>query len=1117
MTIMTQMMLIATFFKLSCIILCSHAENTGPPTVIYVAPNASIFCPEMPCLTLSQYTRDQDAYIGTDTELHLLSGVHRLSGQIIIKGGINRTKLALVGQGKPVIITGRQVSLKLIELNSLSLKSLHFSGITVLVGNSSRLVMSDLQFTAINGSAFVLENIDNIVGTNITICKSSDAHSAGVIIRLSNVVFTNMTVENNLGSSILVIEESFVHFKEISTFTNNSAIKGSTLMIKTGSVTFDGSILFQSNRCKGKGGAMNIVDSNVSFTSNIELYDNFAQDGGAIQLDHSVLTMNGLIEISNNWIKKTIFSASILGGAINSIQSDITMTGMVTFGGNRIDAFFQNGFGGAMCAQKSRITLSGTISFHDNVAEGLTNYGGAILLTNSTLVATNTMLTFTNNSAQKGGAIAITGMLQLFKPSQSIIKVEGTSVFDANVGIIAGSDLFGEYQVMHILFSGNTTMSRYRGLNRHVALMLSLVFIRTTIISDIQFHGYTEIKDSYSTGMIVNLRGNISAIFSGVTKFMNNTGLVGGYVLEDNASITFIGQTFFESNHGVGGIIRLENSKPSMISGEFLFLDNDSGMHLSNSEIKLEGDLRFNFTTRCISDPRYGCITAFGSTVTINGSMLIDSGNIANTVPVIYSYSTSIKMYGNCKFINHNNIFGDGGAVFSLRSTLHLDGNVSFISNSASGRGGAICALYSELFLHGNHFYANNSANAGGVISLGILTVIHFSELAVTFDNNRAERGAIFHHDDILNAIDCLNDASIPFLVVPFSVRTECFFSKPNNVNVTNIGNNIASDIGNVIFGGNLERCSRENAAETFINLFHTDDSIRNITSNPYQVVFCENDKPVTTTRLRESSNIAIKTIPGKLFPVSVAGLNQLLKPISSTIRAEISKSSFTARLGSFQSSQLTNDSCTTLYYRVFSQASHINFTVYAEGPCNKLGTAAIVMSIELGSCPDGFQLVGDECICEADLLKYTTVCSVDDESIQNGGNFWAGGWYDDNGSYVGIVTFPNCPFDYCIKETINFTLRNPDKQCAHYRSGSICGQCMMNYSLSLGDVQCSDCSMTNPGVTLGFLLLFALVGIIFVVLLNITKDDSSIWNPEWPSILCQHCRCKQGYLCSTK
>ena len=171
---------------------------------------------------------------------------------------------------------------------------------------------------------------------------------------------------------------------------------------------------------------------------------------------------------------------------------------------------FLVGFGGAICAQTSTIMLSGTRTFCHNAAAGLTNYGGAILLANSTLLATNAMLSFTNNSAQNGGAIAITGLLSLrfFKPFQSVIKVEGTSVFDANVATVAGGDLYGEYEVMNILFSGNTTMSRYRGLN---LLTSSQVFILQTPMSDIQFHGYTEIKDSYSIRMIVYFRGNISA------------------------------------------------------------------------------------------------------------------------------------------------------------------------------------------------------------------------------------------------------------------------------------------------------------------------------------------------------------------------------------------------------------------------------------------------------------------------------------------------------------------------------------------------------------------------------------------------------------------------------
>ena len=557
-------------------------------------------------------------------------------------------------------------------------------------------------------------------------------------------------------------------------------------------------------------------------------------------------------------------------------------------------------------------------------------------------------------------------------------------------------------------------------------------------------------------------------------------------VLDNNASITIIGKSYFKSNRGGTGTITLTADskpfKPSTISGEAVFVDNDSGISLAFSEIVLVGT--FNFTDN--HSFHFGCINAIGSKVTINGTVSMNS-NTAEAGPAIYSYNSTINTYCDyCCFVN-NSVIGSGGVIFALRSVLYLEGNISFKSNSASNRGGTIWAINSDLFLIGHHVYVNNSAIFGGVFTLGLFAVIHFKNLEVIFDNNRAERGAIFHRDDVLSAVDCFDDSGVPAPIQSFSIRTRCFFSIADNVNVTITGNT-ASDVGNILFGGNLKRCNRKHAAEEFINLFCTDDSIQNITSNPYQIVFCKNDRPVIVSS-RSSTTIIVTTVPGKLFPVSVAGLNQLLKPISTTIRAEISAdSNLSARLGSFQSSLMTNNFCTNLNYSVFSQATSIYLTLYAEGPCNKLGTAAIKVKIDLGPCPNGFELVGDECTCEADLLKYTSMCNVDDETIQNSGNFWARGLYDDNGSYSGIESFPNCPFDYCKKEIVNFTLLDPDKQCAYNRSGTICGQCKVNYSLTLGEVQCSDCYVVNSAMTFGLLLLFAFMGTILVVLLILLK-----------------------------
>ena len=94
-------------------------------------------------------------------------------------------------------------------------------------------------------------------------------------------------------------------------------------MIKTSTVTFDGSVLFQSNKCtmscKSKDGAMNIINSTVTLFGQAELSNNSAGDGGAIHFSYSILKMSSLVDISDNWISKKSLGGHIQGGAINSI------------------------------------------------------------------------------------------------------------------------------------------------------------------------------------------------------------------------------------------------------------------------------------------------------------------------------------------------------------------------------------------------------------------------------------------------------------------------------------------------------------------------------------------------------------------------------------------------------------------------------------------------------------------------------------------------------------------------------------------------------------------------------------------------------------------------------
>ena len=658
----------------------------------------------------------------------------------------------------------------------------------------------------------------------------------------------------------------------------------------------------------------------------------------------------------------------------------------------------------------------------------------------------------------------ITLSRQVYKACTVIVN--GTSLFDSNEAETSAGAIYGD-GILDLQFHGCTTLTR----NEAHQLASNIVILLTTYAT-IQFNGVTEINNggSPASKAVVYIQNNVTATFSGVNKFMNNTAVVEGILVAYNqASFIFVGESIFSQNHGV--TLALFSSSFALISGQARFVDNDSGILASLSEVMLQGD--FEFTRN-----KGGCMNLIQSNITINGTLTMTE-NTATTGPVLTSYESRVHMIGENHYHADNTAVDGGGAIYARGSEIHVDVcNCTYIANFAN-RGGAIYAVTSNVYLSGSQTFISNEAHTGGAISLGLISVIHFNDLELTCDKNRARRGAIIYVEDVLNTVDCSIDSALP-AIQPTTIRSRCFYSIPQNIKVMH-NENIASDIGSILFGGNLKRCDREHADETFIALFQSDRSTQEITSEPYNIAFCEEGRIQGPFK----SVVFIDTVPGKAFSVSLAGLDQLLNPVVSTIRTDI-PSNLTARLGRFESKQDINKGCTELTFHLFTQADSINLTLYAQGPCNTLGTASRTVSVKLGPCPDGFQLAGEECTCTAALLKYTSVCNIDNETIRNSGNFWASGLYT-NGSYQGIMSFSHCPFDYCKGDTVYFTLKEPDSQCDHNRSGIICGQCKVNYSLTFGEGECRACS-ENRLITFGLVVLFAVLGIILVVLLTMLK-----------------------------
>ena len=1056
-------------------IYVGYSAGTTRDTVLCAVPVANDSCPENDitcdyCLTISQYAQNSETYFSANSKLIFLEGEHKLNKNFILHGGENFTTLTL--EGKPRISRihfEKLVTFAIFDMQNLAIVSLEFLENSIFnIGNSKAVTVSNVRLSE---TGFSFENIDQLVALNLTVSNASGVLSTLLNIQKSNAEFTNLNVMKNSGKSIVLVNQSSIQFTG-TVFKDNTAVESSSLTITSSSASFEGRNQFYMNSCENDGGAMSVVDSTVVFHHRTDFIANTAKEsGGALNVRYSFLSFSGLLTAKSNSISPQFSLDKLFGGFMSSFWSNITISGTAIFENNYIDGLALC-LGGAIATRMSTlVALSGSIEFRSNHAKCISSHGGAIALVNSILRAVDIHFEFSKNTASStGGAISLLGESVNYNQfTNNTLHISGISLLEANQVSNIGGAIYGD-GTFNVNFTGNTSIVKNDAMmfGSHIAFSFG-------VESHASFNGRTELKHAYSASSMVTVSEDVQLIFCGETIIDNNTALDGtGVLVNDNgAYYHFVGRTIFQGNKGIVLVLHhnLSSDQP-LLFGEALFLDNDVSISLISSKAHLVGDFRFvRNTGPCI-------IIARPSNITFNGTMAFES-NSADSGSAISSIGSTVYM--NSDNIFHNNSAQyDGGSVYLIDSNFYLNAEHKFIANSAK-RGGVVYAINSNVHLSGDLMFTQNYAESGGVFALGVYAILHLSNLSINLTKNMAKEGGIIYVEDVFNSIDCSDDSALPVPKAVF-VRPKCFYSvvKDSHVSIVN-SESVATGRGNILFGGNLMRCDNKLASYDFQRLFGLRLMVQtqNISSNPYQIVLCSLDNRLTSSTLR--------TLPGKHFSVPVVALDQLSQPISSIVRAQLpAQSNYTSRLGRFQSKQTANGSCTSLNYRVFTQAPSMELTLYAEGPCNIEGTASVSVTIQFGDCPDGFQLAHDECTCASDLLKYTSVCNVDDESILNTGDFWAKGLYD-NGSYVGVMSFPHCPFDYCRQTSVYFTLTEPDPQCAQNRSGIMCGECSANHSLTLGGGGCALCS-TNPSITFALLLLFITSGIALVALLTLLK-----------------------------
>ena len=897
----------------------------------------------------------------------------------------------------------------------------------------------------------------------------------------SNDHYMSNSADNSFGGAIDV--EFGNVFSINSNYTNNSAGYGGAISVYSGKIS-SASNQYINNSAGYRGGAMFVYPGNITSTNDHYL-NNSADYGGANYAYSGDIYSN-----SGRYINNT---ASSHGGAIFAYSGSVS-----SCKDHYVNNSADKSFGGAINVQFGNIS-----SVNNNYTQNWADYGGAISVYHGEIYSNSDQ--YINNSAgYRGGAI----------------HVYPGKITSANNHYICNSAGHG-----------------------------GAIYVNPGNISSSSDH-YTNNSADYGGAIFVyshSYRYSSNAEIYG-DNFKENSA-IDGAVIYITGGVLVIGQSRITGNFDSNKHILYVNRVSLIFSEGLDIMNNHGSLYVFNTQVEFIGSVTF---MNNLGDSG-GAITAVlskisfntASTVTICNNTATSGGGISLTQSSLHVYHP-IELTGN-----HATDFG--GAIYAYQSEIHfkLEQRERLeISNNTASNGGAICAIASNIQISNTlaDFNSNRAKLYGGAIYLEQNSKIYVQKnehefyrnanasllawnIRLDFTCNSAEKGgAIYVADNTSAGVLCQGTSSETY-------QTECFIQTlgahdklqyQDFIN-TFFCNNTARQSGSDIYGGLLDRCTINPNAEMipeyknlngfdyikattrieqiidyssqpveqpeyFREAISKSDVIGLISSDAVRVEFCLKD--VISPNYKHPT-VSIKK--GEMFTVSLVAVDQVGNPLNATIISSFYSESGTGHVKDNQVIRQVGSQCTELEYNLYSQYNEAELYIYADGPCSSRGVSKKTINIFFlpCTCPVGFQSSPSEtdciCKCNRNLIRHQiTSCSAENETILVEVNQWVGVSSYANGR--GIVIH-DCPFDYCVQEPVNISLRDSDsanKKCAYNRTGSLCGACQEDLSLVFGTSRCTDCS----NIYIFLLIPFALAGIAlvtFILLFNLTVAIGTI------------------------
>ena len=434
----------------------------------------------------------------------------------------------------------------------------------------------------------------------------------------------------------------------------------------------------------------------------------------------------------------------------------------------------------------------------------------------------------------------------------------------------------------------------------------------------------------------------------------------------------------------------------------------------------------------------HNSITIINSTFTNNtvsgfgGGLLILTGT-HNNITITNSACT-------------NNAIGGYGGGLLIATNSKTDSNINCIivnSTFANNHGSGILIDHVTLiFTEGHSIVANNSSptDGGGIFLTENSYLTTSNGGHVSFINNTANRygGAIYSPDNDYTLLRYYDGNYYPEQCTVYNLYGTFI-------------NNSATRAGDNLYGGVLTFCNNDYVYYQYKYLHYllqcndVPDTLKYapsvhplspVSSDPIVVCPCVNGFVNC-----DITSLHREVYPGQVFNVSLVTVGLCGGVSPGTVVVEHDEQ---INLISATTTDYTSTSCTTLNYTVKLTTSIISNTkITVNIPDGDIYyIRSINVNLTILPCPLGLvvDFISGDCVCNNDIT-HISICDVSwmPYPIQQSGNNWIYrfDYYNCTIAHIG------CPFDYCLKSHVKFSLNESDLQCNYNRSGILCGQCI--------------------------------------------------------------------------